>query len=170
MKKTLIVLAALVLSACGAVTGGLESIPPSPSAVADRTKLDEQAGITVTIAYTATSKAAGLVITSAAAVGRPLPAATVRRIGELDKAAFDAVTAVRQAYLAANNASYLAAMVQANAAIRALLNAASAARTSEASTAPPLAFNAVYYDAPSAHSLDRAFALAVATRSEQSWR
>lgn len=118
----LVAVASLGLSSCG-ITSALTGIPSSPAAVADRTKLDEQTGIALTLAYTAASRAAGLAITGAAAIGHPFSSATLKRIGELDSKAFAAVTAVRQAYLAANSTGYLAAIEQAKAAIAELLAA-----------------------------------------------
>jgi hypothetical protein len=124
MRNLIVILCAVALASCGITTGVLTP-PESPGAVADRTKLDEQAGITVTLAYTAAAKAAALAIRTADAIGHPLPAATVQRIGALDAQAYAAVQAVRQAYLTANAASYAAAIAQANAVIGNLLAAAS---------------------------------------------
>ena len=63
MKKLLMAIAAtLMLAACdpGAIlsTGSL----PAPAAIADQTKVDEQTGIAVTLAYTAAAKATALAI------------------------------------------------------------------------------------------------------------
>lgn len=129
MRKTIFALCtALALSACG-VASMLTGIPTSPSAVADRTKVDEQAGITVTLAYTAASKAAALAIRT----GLVTSAATIKRIGELDTKAYAAVVAVHDAYKAANAASYGAAIAKANAVIGELV-ALAGGGTSSATT------------------------------------
>lgn len=114
----------LTLSSCGVVRTVESAVTGGPVTVADRTKLDEQVGISLTTAYTATSKAAGLLIETRI-ITDP---ATIKRWGELDRAAFNSVMAVRQAYLAANNASYLAAIQEANAAVKAFLAALQSAR------------------------------------------
>src|SRR5688572_27657533 len=106
-------LLALSVAGCSGLNTAAQVASTSPVEVANRTKLDEQAGITLTLAYTAVSKAAGLAIET----GLIKDTALITRLGELDRAAYQAVMAVRQAYLAANSASYLAAMKQANTAI-----------------------------------------------------
>src|SRR5690242_17257829 len=114
MRRLILALAAassLALTACGPTA----AVIPGPAVIADRTKADEQAGITVTLAYTAAARAAALAITSGV-VSDP---AKVKRIGELDSRAYAAVQAVRQAYLTANAASYAEALANANAAIAA---------------------------------------------------
>jgi hypothetical protein len=95
---------ALAATACtplvNAVTGG-------PGTVANKTVLDEQVGLTLTLAYTAASRAAGLAIST----GLVKDHATIVRIGQLDSKAYAAVQAVRAAYVAANSASYLSGAV-----------------------------------------------------------
>jgi hypothetical protein len=104
------------LASCGANSGTSPGALPTPVAVADRTKVDEQAGITVTLAYTAAARAAALAI-DAGLVKDP---AKVARIGQLDNQAYAAVQAVRTAYSAANAADYATAIARANAAVSAL--------------------------------------------------
>lgn len=117
MKRIALLLAAfaLPLSACAvpsAVAGG-------PVAVADQTKLDEQIGLSLTLAYTAAARAAALAIETGLVKDR----AAIARIGDLNRRAYAAVTAVRAAYLAGNSASYLSAITQARGAIGDLLAA-----------------------------------------------
>lgn len=119
MRRTLLALAcalSVITTGCGvtsAVVGG-------PVVVADQTKLDEQVGLTLTLAYTAAARAAGLAIST----GLVKDTATIRHIGALDRRAYAAVVAVRSAYLAGNSANYLAAIAQARAAVGDLLAAA----------------------------------------------
>jgi hypothetical protein len=113
-------LAALVLSGCTAAT---QAVTGGPVVVADQTKLDEQVGLSLTLAYTAAAKAAALAITLADASGHPLSSATVQKIGQLDQRAFAAVTAVRAAYLAGNGSNYLSAISGARAAVNDILAA-----------------------------------------------
>lgn len=118
-RSILAVCAALALCSCATlppVTGG-------PVVVADQTKLDEQVGLTVTLAYTAAAKAAGLAIEAAAATGHPLSNAQLDRINAARAKAYALVTATRQAYLAGNSANYLVAIQQAHAAVADLLAA-----------------------------------------------
>lgn len=107
-------LAALALAGCS--TGPASLLPP-PAAIADRTVLDEQAAITVTLAYTAAAKAAALAISTGLVRDRD----RVAQIGQADRAAFAAVKAAEVAYAAGNAQSYGAAIVQVNAGVSALL-------------------------------------------------
>jgi hypothetical protein len=125
--------AALSVASCGTLGTVLTS---GPVAVADQTKLDEQVGLSLTLAYTAAAKAAALAITLADASGHPLSAATVHTIGQLNQRAYAAVTAVRSAYLAGNSASYLSAISAARAAVNDLLAAIGGGRPT-AMRAPP---------------------------------
>ena len=144
MNRTFLALLAVLsmglTTACGTV-GTL--LTGSPATVANQTKLDEQVGLTVTLAYTAAARAAGLAITTAAAIGKPLSPATVKRIGELDLRAFAAVTAVRNAYLSVNSASYLSALSGARAAVADLLAAAGGRPTAHLTIERPV-HRAVY--------------------------
>lgn len=63
MRSLLIAIAALALSACAPVLSGLATMagaPSSPAAIADKTTLDEKAGIAVETMYTAVVKAGSL--------------------------------------------------------------------------------------------------------------
>jgi hypothetical protein len=127
---------AITQTACTPLAAAEQIIRGSPVEVANRTKVDEQAGITVTLAYTAAAKAAALSIE----VGLVKDPATIKRIGVLDQQAYAAVLAVRQAYLAANASGYLAALSQANAALKSFMAAFSSAPTAELK--PPVGANA----------------------------
>ncbi len=101
---------------------GCTTIAPAalqPVTYADQTKIDEQVGLTVTLAYTAAARAAALAISTGLVKDR----ATIARIGHLDQRAYNAVLAVRAAYEAGNSANYLSALTQAQAAIADLLAA-----------------------------------------------
>lgn len=119
MKRLVLLCAALALTGCD-VSQRLATIPPAPITVADRTKVDEQLGLSLTLAYTAAARAAALAIETRL-VRDP---ATIRRIGELDRRAYAAVQGVRTAYLAGNAAGYVEALKGANAAVSELLAAA----------------------------------------------
>lgn len=103
MKRLLIPLV-LALSACATVP----TIPQSPAAVADATKLDEQAGLAITTGYRAAVAAARLANRVA-----PFSPSTKARAADLEAKAFAAVAAVRTAYEAGNAASYSAAIANA---------------------------------------------------------
>jgi hypothetical protein len=152
IRNMFAVLALVALTACGPLAAIGQIATNTPSSLADRTVIDEQAGITITLAYTAASKAAALAIPIAVATGAMSPA-TVRRIGELDNAAFAAVMAVRQAYLAANAASYGAALKQANAAITALLSAIGSRPSAQLSSPTAPTYEAALFGAARSHSL-----------------
>lgn len=108
MKRLLIPLAlCLSLTAC---LGSTASIPTSPSAVADKTTLDEEIGLGATVAYRGAVAAARL-----ANQIRPFNAATKARAAELDNQAFAAIKALRTAYEAGNASDYRAAATKARA-------------------------------------------------------
>lgn len=109
-------LAALSVAACGTLG---QTIMGGPVVVANQTKLDEQVGLSLTLAYTAAARAAALAIETGVVKDK----ATIAYIGQLDQRAYGAVKAVRAAYLAGNSASYLAAISAARAAVTDLLNA-----------------------------------------------
>lgn len=111
---------ALALALPGCVGTSLPALPDNPAAIADRTAIDEQVGLTITLAYTGASRAAALAIRTRPA----LSPATIRKIGSLDRTAFAAVEAVRAAYKAGNSDSYAAALTDARMAVAALLTAA----------------------------------------------
>lgn len=108
---------ALALSAAGCMPPKL-GLPAGPAAISDATKIDEQAALTVTLAYTAAARAAALAIETGLVKDR----ATIARIGALDRRAYAAVQAAERAYRAGNAASFAAALVDARAAIGILLS------------------------------------------------
>lgn len=114
----------VLIAACLSFTlGGCASVlapVSSPSAVADRTVIDEQVGLAVTLAYTAAARSAALAIR----VGAVKDAAAIKRIGALDSRAFLAVQGVRSAYLSGNSSNYADALGSANVAVGQLLDAA----------------------------------------------
>lgn len=121
----LAVVAAMALAGCTTPGAAFPPITdptaafPAPSTIADRTKVDEQAGLTVTLSYVAASRLAALSIRTGV-VSDP---ATIRRIGEADNRAKAAVDAVRAAYLTANSDSYASALANARVAVGLLLDA-----------------------------------------------
>ena len=117
MKQIMIAAAAFALAAC---PGPINNIPTAPAQIADQTKIDEQVGLTVTLAYTAAARAAALAIET----GVIKDNATIARIGELNSRAYAAVLAVRAAYSASNASGYASALNRARGAITALLAAA----------------------------------------------
>ncbi len=130
IKPGLLLCALAALAAC--VPGATP--PPSTAAVpvsapvdilpvsfGDRTKVDEQSALAVTLAYTAAARSAALAIR----VGLIKDPATIRRIGDLDRRAYAAVVSVEQAYRTANAATIAAAIGSARLSIEALLRASS---------------------------------------------
>lgn len=99
--------------------GGCATLPATPADLAGQTLLDEKAAIGAELSYTAAAKAATLAI-RANAVSDP---ATIAKIGELDRKAYAAVQATREAYNAGNAASYAEAFTRAQGAVSALLAA-----------------------------------------------
>lgn len=106
--------AGLALCACN-LPGG---VPPAPASVADQTKVDEQAALSVELAY----QSAVLAVRTANRAGLLSPADRARA-AELDTRAYAAVQAVRAAYEAGNAASYRSAVESARSAIAGLVNA-----------------------------------------------
>ena len=98
--RALILPLLLALPACAS----LPTVPPSPAALADRTVLDDRAGVAAQLLY----KAVGIAL-ERARDGGLLPAETVRRF---DARAYIAFDAARAAYRAGNAASYRAAMAE----------------------------------------------------------
>lgn len=118
LKGMIVALAATILVACG-VPGSVGTNPlPNPVELADRTKVDEQAALTVNLAYTAAAKAAALAIRT----GIVSDTATIKRIGELDMKAKAAVDAVNYAYRTANADGYAVAVGRAQSAVSELLS------------------------------------------------
>lgn len=102
MKRILALALVASLSACALTP------PPAPVDVADKTALDEQAGITATVAYTAASRL-GLALARAGIIDKA-------KFKALDARGYAAVLAIKAAYDAGNSASYFAAIEQAKAA------------------------------------------------------
>lgn len=122
MRRLLLIgCTALALAACA--TTPLSGLSGGPVVVADQTKLDEQLGLTITLAYTASAKAAKLAIEAADATGHPFSHATLQTIENLRAKAYAGVVATRQAYEAGNSAGYLDAAKKAKAAVADLLAA-----------------------------------------------
>ena len=108
--------ATLALAGCGPMQ--LADIPASPSEAADRTVLDEKAGIAIETAYTAAAEAARLAI-----IAEVVTPAQAERIAVLDRQAYAIVQQTRAAYDAGNAASYEAAAAQALPILRELVAA-----------------------------------------------
>lgn len=113
--KFLTPLAALALTACGPLAM-MAGIPAAPAAVANRSTLDEQAALSVELAYQASVTAIRFANRTGA-----LSAENKQRAADLDNQAYRAVLAVRSAYDAGNATSYGAASAKAQAAVRDLL-------------------------------------------------
>lgn len=113
--RRLILTTCMALALCGC--GVTQALTSGPGTVANQTKLDEQLGLSITLAYTASAKAAKLAIEVADALHKPFSPATLQHIEDLRAKAYALVTATRAAYEAGNSASYLAAAKQAKAAI-----------------------------------------------------
>lgn len=116
MRIFLAGLAVLALTSCdniGAITGPVASVPTAPVVVADKTVLDERAGIAVETAYKAWRVAVELAVDSGVLKG-PLAA----RIAEIDNRAYTATLAMQAAYKAGNATGYIVAGREANTAIR----------------------------------------------------
>lgn len=141
---------ALGLTACGTLGTITGAVTGGPVAIADQSKLDEQVGLSLTLAYTAAAKAAGLAIQVAAAAGHPFSAATVQRIGQLDTRAYNAVTAVRAAYLAGNSTNYLSAISTARSAVSDILAAIGGGHASL--QRPPGGYSGAVTEARTAHA------------------
>lgn len=116
--KHLLLLAclSLSLSGCGPMLSMMAGIPPAPAAVADRSVIDEQAALSVELAY----QAAALALSTAADFGA-LTGERATRAAAIDRAAYRAVLATRAAYDAGNATSYGAAAASARTQIAALL-------------------------------------------------
>ena len=115
MNRVLVaILLSLGLVACSAVT----SVVPSPSAIADRTVLDERHALRVEQVY----QASATVVLAANRLGL-IPASTRSRIKAADARAYAAVRAVRAAYDASNAKDYAAARTIAEKAVADLLAA-----------------------------------------------
>ena len=102
----------LSLAACAPALKAIGNIPANPAAVASQTKLDEQAALSVELAY----KAARLTVSTATRAGLVTPQ-NATKLAAADNKAYMAVVLVREAYAAGNAASYSQALTAARAAI-----------------------------------------------------
>lgn len=109
---------ALCLSGCAGLSA-LTQLPPAPAAAANRTVLDEQAAISVELAYQAAARAVSLAVDLGLIRGE-----AAARVAELDRRAYRAVLTARAAYDAGNATSYGAAVATARAEIAAMIDAA----------------------------------------------
>lgn len=116
LRLTVLFIISLLLSGCAGLGGIVSGIPPSPSAVADQTTLDERGAIAVEIAYQAAARAVEALTDAGLIEG-----AAATRVAEVDRKAFAAVQAARTAYDAGNSASYAEALAKARSEIAALL-------------------------------------------------
>lgn len=112
--KRFMIFAPLALAGCAAIP----AVPSSPAAVADQSALDEQAALSVELAY----KAARLVVETGVDGGL-IKGTLATRIAAYDRRAYAAVIGVRSAYEAGNADGYLSAVQEARAAITAILTA-----------------------------------------------
>lgn len=108
--------APLALAACS--FAGVESVPPNPADVADRTILDERAALGVELAYRAAGIALELAVDAGALRGEHAATAAT-----LERRAYSAVLAVRAAYDTGNATTYANALDKARAAVAAVLAA-----------------------------------------------
>ena len=111
-KRTIVtVCAALALSGCGPMLAMMSA--GSPSSVSSKTSVDEQAALSVELAYQVSAQ---LILTAAKA--GLLDDATVKaRVRDADNRAYKAVLAARAAYRASNAVEYGSAAAESRAAI-----------------------------------------------------
>lgn len=105
MIRLSVAAALLALSACA-------TLPAAPVVVADKTVLDEKVGIAATVGYTAASTL-GNRLSRLGVIPRA-------QFQALDQRGYDAVLAIRTAYLAGNATNYLEAVERAKAATAAI--------------------------------------------------
>lgn len=107
---------------CLGLTGcaGLATLmgPPATTTVANSTVLDEQAAITVELAYKAARLAAEMAVDAGVLKGE-----RAAQVAALDNKAFAAVTSVRAAYRAGNASYYGVALQEARAALETMITA-----------------------------------------------
>lgn len=106
MKRLIAAGLALALASCAGIPSAPSGAGSPP--IAGATKLDEQAGLAITLAYQAANRLALLVIRSGHVRG-----ADAEKLKALDAEAFRWVSRVRIAYQAGNAVSYQAAIAQA---------------------------------------------------------
>lgn len=114
-RMTLTLAASLSLAACNP-GGMLSGIPPTPSEASDRTTLDERALLGLELSYQAARTATELAVDAGAIKG-----ATATRVAKLDRDAYSALKAARDAYGAANASSYGEALERARTAVSGIL-------------------------------------------------
>jgi hypothetical protein len=109
-----ITLLCLGLVACSpmASQNGLAGLPPAPVVLADQTILDEQASLSVELAY----QASALTLRTAFRAGL-LKGDAAARAAAADNTAYAAVQAVRAAYDAGNATSYATSLLKARTAV-----------------------------------------------------
>lgn len=116
MKRLyLAILAPLALSGCAGLSS-LANVPATPVEAADSTVMDEQAALSIELAY----KAARLAVETGVDAG-VIRGERAAQLAEIDNKAFAAVQAARRAYRAGNATSYGAALAEARAAIADML-------------------------------------------------
>lgn len=119
MKLNTLIIAPLALSLCGcAGLSALSQLPPAPVTAANQTVIDEQAAISVELAYQAAARAVSLAVDLGVLRGE-----AASRVAELDRRAYRAVLTARAAYDAGNATSYGAALATARAEITAMIAA-----------------------------------------------
>lgn len=112
--KRLIMLAALTalsVAACAPLATTVP-VPSAPVELADKTTLDEQAALSVEVAYRAAVLAAEVAVDSGLLKGE-----AAARVAVIDQKAYRAVQAVRAARAAGNATNYAAAVVNARTAV-----------------------------------------------------
>lgn len=114
----LMILFALALSGCTipGISFGPSSLPPAPVAAANQTVLDEQAALSVELAYKAARTAIEIAVDAGAIKGE-----RAKKFADLDNKAYAAVGIVRSAYRAGNATDYATGLSQARLAIADLL-------------------------------------------------
>lgn len=120
MRRSLILslaVASLSLSGCMGALGALSGIPPAPAAVADQTRLDEQAALSIELAYQAAARLISVAVDAGLVRGD-----RATQIAAIDRRAYRAVLTARAAYDAGNAASYASALATARTEIAALLD------------------------------------------------
>jgi len=113
-------LAFLLPLALGACQFPFSAVPASPSAVASKTTLDEQAALSVELAYKAARTAVEVAVDAKLIKGD-----RAKQFADLDNKAYAAVKAVRAAYNAGNATDYQTGLSEARLAVADLLALAS---------------------------------------------
>jgi hypothetical protein len=115
MKKILLILgAALALSACNPTAAGPVS---TPAEVSNRTAMDEQAAVSVELAYKAFRTALELAVDAGVLKGD-----NAVKAAKADQTAYNAILVMRAAYKTANSEDYLNAARSAKIAVEQALS------------------------------------------------